>query len=185
MKTQLLLTSLFAALLLAPATAQTASSGTVELHATPRECEVLAVLGKAKLGWKTTAAPEGAYNPETTEFDDGHNGNIPGTKPDRRYFADCHWQDFGLAEPVAPADPLAYGLVHYGFNRPHFYDNDNGVQASWQTIVVNKSGNDVSLVSKGETCRMTRSNASWQILRCTPSNVTSHTNPAPDPAAKN
>ena len=67
------------------------------VHASSDDCEVSVAIGKDKLDWSATTPPKYALISESQEYSDEHKSNIGKLPPDRRYVADCSWNDFGVA----------------------------------------------------------------------------------------
>jgi hypothetical protein len=123
------------------------------------DCQIFAVLAKAKIGWTAETPPPGHYTPivNTTIYNQG----TPSQRK-RIYTSTCPWRAFGLAEPLATeATPTIT------FTRPEYSDWTHA-RVIWQKITLTGRAGQAGLQFEGEVCRMELHNDIWGIASCEP-----------------
>jgi hypothetical protein len=140
-------------LMLAPAAAQD-----VPRHvSTAEDCEIFAVVAKARLGWTATEPPEGSFSAEITEYD----GDPAATgRPNRTFVAICPWKELGLAEPSGNSK-----LKWYSLGRPKYAGNGSASVLVSRTEFQDETYSTAPRVDF-EVCHLSKRDSRWQIKQC-------------------
>lgn len=149
-----------ACLWLAPVAAIADETAALEqVQASPDDCAVFAVLGKAKLGWSQSAPPEGNYIAEST-ISKGDSSDHMG--PPQKYVAQCAWHELGLADHVS--NPQG-GRKHYALGRP-IYVKPEQAHATWNRFEFVSADGRVELHHHFQLCKFAKQNGQWQLETC-------------------